>query len=557
MALLDSLEVDRFLTWGVSGGGPHTLACAALLPDRVIAAATIASAAPYDAEGLDFLAGMGQDNLDEFDAALAGEDELRPYLEKELDEIRESTPEGLKQVLDSLLPPVDKAALTGARAEFVHASSLHGLSNGVDGWLDDDVAFTRPWGFDVASIRVPLQLLQGEQDLMVPFAHGQWLADQIRGVEAVLPPDEGHLSLAARFARRARLAARARLSTSGRRHVSVRAVAGRGASAAARIATLLIREHTRERPSLQPWVDEEVVVHDEQATDETTSDPISRLERDLTDSREQLRATGEVLSTLGRSMSDPEAVLGTIVRSARELCRADVAQIYLLQGGRFELASASGSSEEYSRWIEEHPVYLDRGSLLGRVALDRTTQQIPDVLADPEYGRPDNQRIGGFRTIVSAPHAARGRGRRRALSCGGRGDAVQRTGVELFTTFAAQAAVAISTCTWWRAGQAHRAMRARSSSSRRWARSARRSARASTSTRCCRRSSRHAVQLTGTDGGSMMEYDEEPALFRVRFALRHQPRTCSGSCRRPADRAGRHTGRSGRSRRPADRRPRT
>jgi pimeloyl-ACP methyl ester carboxylesterase len=199
-ALLDHLGIDRFLTWGVSGGGPHTLACAALLPDRVIAAATVASAAPYDAEGLDFLAGMGQDNLDEFAAAVAGEDELRPYLDKALVDIRQTTPEGLKRVLDSLLPPVDKAALTGERAEFVHASALHGMENGVDGWLDDDFAFTSPWGFDLSSIGVPVRLLQGEQDLMVPFAHGQWLADRIPGVEAVLPPDEGHISLAERFA---------------------------------------------------------------------------------------------------------------------------------------------------------------------------------------------------------------------------------------------------------------------------------------------------------------------------------------------------------------------
>lgn len=198
-ALLDHVGVHRFLTWGVSGGGPHVLACAALLPERVIAAATIASAAPFDAPGLDFLAGMGQDNIDELGAAVAGEDELRKYLDEVVVELRESTPEGLKEVMNSLLPPVDKAALTGARAEFVHASMLHGLESGVDGWLDDDIAFTSPWGFDVSSIGVPLKLLQGQQDLMVPLAHGQWLSDHIPGVEAALPPDEGHISLAEKF----------------------------------------------------------------------------------------------------------------------------------------------------------------------------------------------------------------------------------------------------------------------------------------------------------------------------------------------------------------------
>jgi pimeloyl-ACP methyl ester carboxylesterase len=197
--LLDHLGIDRFHTWGVSGGGPHTLACAALLPDRVISAATIASAAPYDADGLDFLGGMGQANIDEFGAAIAGEDELRPFLDKERDAMRDSTPEGLIEVLDSLLPPVDKAALTGPRAEFIHASSSYGLTHGIDGWLDDDFAFVKPWGFDVTDIRVPLRVMQGEQDLMVPYAHGTWLVGQIPGVEPALSPSDGHLSLAEKY----------------------------------------------------------------------------------------------------------------------------------------------------------------------------------------------------------------------------------------------------------------------------------------------------------------------------------------------------------------------
>ena len=199
-ALADQVGADRFHTYGVSGGGPHALACAALLPDRVISAATVASVAPYDAEGLDFLAGMGQGNIDEFGAALAGEHELRPFLDKEQVEMRDATPEGLQEVLASLLPPVDKEVLTGERAAFLHAASAYGLERSVDGWLDDDLAFTHSWGFDVASIGVPLLLMQGEQDLMVPFAHGQWLVSQLPTVEPVLSADDGHLSLAERFA---------------------------------------------------------------------------------------------------------------------------------------------------------------------------------------------------------------------------------------------------------------------------------------------------------------------------------------------------------------------
>lgn len=196
--LADSLGVDRFLTWGVSGGGPHALACAALLPERTIAAATLASVAPYDAEGLDFLGGMGQDNVEEFGAAASGEASLRPYLEAQSQGLLASTPDNLRDSMETLLPEVDRVALTGEAAEFLHSSMTSGLRHGVDGWLDDDLAFATGWGFDVASISIPFLLMQGDQDLMVPFAHGRWLAGAIGSATPRLLPGEGHLSLEAR-----------------------------------------------------------------------------------------------------------------------------------------------------------------------------------------------------------------------------------------------------------------------------------------------------------------------------------------------------------------------
>ncbi len=198
-AVADHLGADRFCTWGESGGGPHVLACAALLPERVIAAATIASAAPYDAEGLDFLAGMGEPNVEEFGAALEGESALRPLLDVMRRETLAATPDQLTEVLDSLLPDVDKAVLTGEHAEYLHASFAQSLLLGVDGWLDDDLAFTQNWGFSLAAIRVPVLICQGEEDLMVPFAHGAWLAGQVPGAETMLLPDEGHISLGEKF----------------------------------------------------------------------------------------------------------------------------------------------------------------------------------------------------------------------------------------------------------------------------------------------------------------------------------------------------------------------
>lgn len=196
-AVADAAGADRFCTWGISGGGPHALACAALLADRVIAAAGLAPVAPYDADGLDFLAGMGQDNLDEFGAAAQGEDALRPYLDAQREELISTTPDGLSEAMSSLVPEVDRRALSGDLGQHLHASMLHGLGDGVDGWIDDDLAFVMPWGFDLGSIDVPLLLLQGEQDLMVPFAHGQWLAAHTNAEARFLPAD-GHLSLDAK-----------------------------------------------------------------------------------------------------------------------------------------------------------------------------------------------------------------------------------------------------------------------------------------------------------------------------------------------------------------------
>lgn len=115
-AIADACGVARFRTWGGSGGGPHALACAALLHDRIIAAATLASVAPYDAEALDWFAGMGQDNLDEFGAALAGEAALRAFLAAVSPQIVAAGPDGLVEAMQSLLPAVDAAVLDGELA---------------------------------------------------------------------------------------------------------------------------------------------------------------------------------------------------------------------------------------------------------------------------------------------------------------------------------------------------------------------------------------------------------------------------------------------------------
>jgi pimeloyl-ACP methyl ester carboxylesterase len=194
-AVLDALGVDHFATWGISGGGPHALACAVLLSDRCVAAASLASPAPWDAEGLDWLAGQGAGNVAEWDAALAGFDTLEPLLRDEAAKMLAATPAELRDVMLSVLTPVDQKALTGGFAGYLHRTMKRGLAKRVDGWRDDDVAFTEPWGFAVEDIRIPVLLWQGVHDLMVPPDHGRWLAARIPGVEAHISNDDGHLTL--------------------------------------------------------------------------------------------------------------------------------------------------------------------------------------------------------------------------------------------------------------------------------------------------------------------------------------------------------------------------
>ncbi len=192
--VLAAIGAERCLVAGWSGGGPHALACAARL-DTVAAVLVIAGIAPYGGDALEWMAGMGAENVIEFGAALQGEDHLRVYLVAEREELQEATVADIVSALETLLPDVDKAVLTDEFGEDMAASFHEGLRTGVDGWLDDDLAFTKPWGFDFSEITAPTMIWQGSADLMVPFAHGQRLAAQLPGASLHLEHGEGHLSL--------------------------------------------------------------------------------------------------------------------------------------------------------------------------------------------------------------------------------------------------------------------------------------------------------------------------------------------------------------------------
>jgi pimeloyl-ACP methyl ester carboxylesterase len=193
--VIDAIGAERCLVAGWSGGGPHALACAARL-DAVAAALVIAGVVPYPAQGLDWLAGMGEDNVAEFNAAFAGEDALRAFLDPQREDLMSATSASVLSSLGNLLAAVDQAVLTEEVAEDMVSQWHQALRPGVDGWLDDDLAFISPWGFDLKEVSVPTFIWQGSEDLMVPFGYGQWLSEHLPAATTHLEHGEGHMSIA-------------------------------------------------------------------------------------------------------------------------------------------------------------------------------------------------------------------------------------------------------------------------------------------------------------------------------------------------------------------------
>jgi pimeloyl-ACP methyl ester carboxylesterase len=194
-AIADQLGVARFGVSGISGGGPHALACAALLPDRVVACAAIASPAPYDAEGLDWAEGMGEMNSVEIEILAQGADAHVAWLREQGEAMLAGGPGDLQAGLETLLSDVDRAALTDELAADLFAGFSRGLEPGVEGWHDESVSSFASWDVDLGSISVPVRICHGEQDRFVPVSHGRWLAAQIPGVDARFSPEHGHVSL--------------------------------------------------------------------------------------------------------------------------------------------------------------------------------------------------------------------------------------------------------------------------------------------------------------------------------------------------------------------------
>ncbi len=194
-AIADHLGIDRFAVWGHSGGGAPALACAALLPDRVVAASSLAGVAPFRAEGLDALTGMGEANLEDFRLLLNDRVAWEAKVETDAQQMRAATADQIFEMFRSLLSDVDLGVMSPELVDFFLVQGREGLRSGGAGMRDDGLSDVEPWGFELASIRVPVQVWHGRQDRFVPVAHGEWIAARLPQADLHLLPDEGHVSL--------------------------------------------------------------------------------------------------------------------------------------------------------------------------------------------------------------------------------------------------------------------------------------------------------------------------------------------------------------------------
>jgi pimeloyl-ACP methyl ester carboxylesterase len=192
-ALLDHFHIKEFVSIGWSGGGPHSLNMTR--DPRSRGAITLAGVGEWGHADLDFLADMGPENEEEFGEALKGEAAIQAWMSKNAPSLKTITGPDLISALGGLIGDADKAALTPERAEDAAKSFRHALVDSFDGWADDDLAFVQKFGFDLAAINKPVLIWQGDDDFMVPKAHGEWLAKHIPTAKLNFVPGHGHISL--------------------------------------------------------------------------------------------------------------------------------------------------------------------------------------------------------------------------------------------------------------------------------------------------------------------------------------------------------------------------
>ncbi len=195
--ILDGKNIDKFVSIGWSGGGPHCLANT--LEPRNVGAISLAGVGAYGVDDLDFLEGMGPENHDEFGAALKGEAVIDKWMQDNAGSMKSVTGAEIREAFGGLIGDADKAVLEGEAADHMAASMRSALAVSFDGWIDDDLVFIKPWGFDLRSITKPVFIWQGDDDFMVPHAHSYWLEKHIPTATLSFKSGEGHISLGIKY----------------------------------------------------------------------------------------------------------------------------------------------------------------------------------------------------------------------------------------------------------------------------------------------------------------------------------------------------------------------
>jgi pimeloyl-ACP methyl ester carboxylesterase len=191
-AIADELEFENFAVVGGSGGAPHALACGALLADRVVRVGALVTPAPSDSEDFDFFTDLADINVKEFGAALEGQEAIEAHLQPYIDELRRD-PDALIDQLAAELPEVDRRLLS--RPEYralMLESFVEAVRQGSRGWADDDLAFAKPWGFELEDVEAEVRLWQGELDVLAPRKHGEYVASRLPNARFELLEGGGH-----------------------------------------------------------------------------------------------------------------------------------------------------------------------------------------------------------------------------------------------------------------------------------------------------------------------------------------------------------------------------